>query len=38
MSYDKYEEAYISVINISELLVGVHRADTEEKKLKEKHF
>ena len=38
MLYKKYEEAYISVISISELLVGVHRADTEERKIKRAAF
>lgn len=33
-----YEEVYISVITVSELLMGVHRADTKARKLKRSAF
>ncbi|HQS83435.1 MAG: hypothetical protein B7Y25_00740 [Alphaproteobacteria bacterium 16-39-46] len=38
MHYEKYEEAYISVISISKLLVRVYRANTEERKIKRAAF
>lgn len=41
INFDKwqsYEEAYISVITVSELLIGVHRADTEARRLKRSAF
>lgn len=41
INFDKwqsYEEAYISVLTMSELLIGVHRADTEAKRLKRAAF
>lgn len=33
-----YEDAFISVITVSELLIGVHRADTETRRLKRSAF
>lgn len=41
VNFDKwqfYEEACISVLTVSELLIGVHRADTEARRLKRSAF
>lgn len=36
--WEQYGEAYISTITISELLVGVHRANSEERRIKRSAF
>jgi predicted nucleic acid-binding protein len=36
--WQKHGEAYLSVITITELLVGVHRANTEERRIKRSAF
>lgn len=36
--YEKYGEAYMSTITISDLLVGVHRANTEARRVKRSAF
>ncbi len=41
VNFDKwqsYEEAFISVITVSELLIGVHRADTDARRLRRSAF
>ena len=41
INFDKwqpYEEAYINVLTMSELLIGVHRADTQARRLKRSAF
>jgi len=37
-AWQDYEEIYISVITVTELLVGVHRANTEERRIKRSAF
>ena len=37
-TYERFGEAYICAITASELLVGVHRANTEERRLKRSAF
>ncbi len=37
-AYANYEEAYISAITCSELLVGVHKANTAERRIKRAAF
>lgn len=36
--WESYEEVYITSITVSELLIGVHRADTEARRLKRAAF
>jgi tRNA(fMet)-specific endonuclease VapC len=36
--WEQYENAYISAITVSELLIGVHRATTEARRLKRSAF
>jgi tRNA(fMet)-specific endonuclease VapC len=36
--WKSYEEVYISVVTVTELLIGVHRADTEARRLKRSAF
>jgi tRNA(fMet)-specific endonuclease VapC len=36
--YDRHGGAYLSAITVSELLVGVHRADTEERRIRRSAF
>ena len=33
-SFERFGDAYLSVITVSELLVGVHRADSEARRLR----
>jgi predicted nucleic acid-binding protein len=37
-AWDSSEEVYISVVTVSELLIGVHRADTEERRQRRATF
>jgi tRNA(fMet)-specific endonuclease VapC len=36
--WQSYEEVYISAVTVTELLIGVHRADTESRRLKRSAF